>query len=95
MQVASVLAGAGFSVSTANLINVKIFCNAPTSLSRIAKAISDVTDEHRSNSKSPQNGFKGSIMNLSFTTAFSPTMEGAIEEANLAGVAIVAAGGNQ
>ena len=34
-------------------------------------------------------------MNLSFVTAFSPAMEGAVEEANLAGVAMVAAAGNQ
>ncbi|KAL9080855.1 MAG: hypothetical protein Q9157_000459 [Trypethelium eluteriae] len=57
--VASLLAGELYSVSLANIINVKIQCKETTKASFIAKAIADVTEDHRHNSQAPSHGFKG------------------------------------
>ncbi|KAI9678401.1 MAG: Suppressor of the cold-sensitive snRNP biogenesis mutant brr1-1, partial [Bathelium mastoideum] len=87
-------AGGGFSISFTNIINVKIFCQSEAATWMVAKAITDVTNEHRTFVRTRPAWFKGSVINLSFSTDYSPTTARAIEEASRAGIAIVTAAGN-
>ncbi|KAF2231209.1 subtilisin-like protein [Viridothelium virens] len=93
--VASLLAGELYSVSLANIINVKIQCKETTKASFIAKAIADVTEDHRHNSQAPSHGFKGSIINMSFSTTASYTITSALRVAKSSGIALVASAGNE
>ncbi|KAI9666581.1 MAG: serine protease [Bathelium mastoideum] len=87
-------AGGGFSISFTNIVNVKIFCQSEAATWMVAKAITDVTNEHRTFVRTRPAWFKGSVINLSFSTYYSPTTARAIEEASRAGIAIVTAAGN-
>ena len=89
------LAGAKFSSSQASIINVKIGCNGnPAEYRYLAEAIVDVVNDHIAKAASSQNGFGGSIINLSLGGPFSELIANAIAYANTAGLVVVAGAGN-
>ncbi|KAL9079914.1 MAG: hypothetical protein Q9157_001253 [Trypethelium eluteriae] len=94
--VASLVAGGsmGLGISFANAINVKVCCdclgqNISMSSSGVALAFMDITEDHEAIVRSAQEGFKGSIINLSFTGPHSLTIEAAIRKAKSSGITVV------
>ncbi|KAG9943383.1 subtilisin-like protein, partial [Aureobasidium melanogenum] len=71
-----------------NLLNVKIKTTADV----VIAALGDVVNRH--NSQKSVSGFKGSIINMSFRTGASQTASEALKQAFDAGIAMVAAAGN-
>jgi subtilisin family serine protease len=97
-RVASLLAGAEFSTSQANLINVKIWCGkepqASAGSQSVAKAIDDITQAHQQKQRLRPQGWKGSIINMSLESSNSGLIEDAIEAADKAGIAVVVSANN-
>ncbi|KAL9080904.1 MAG: hypothetical protein Q9157_000404 [Trypethelium eluteriae] len=95
--VASLIGGwnGGYSISLANVINVKVFCEDEAENSLVAKAISDITAEHRAFVQDRPSWFKGSIINMSFGLPdHSPLVERVVKEASNAGILMIASAGN-
>jgi cerevisin len=99
-HVAGVAAGQKYGVSKmANIIAVKVLgVNGKGITSDVLKGIEFVVKSHNSVVEDAKAGnrlnFKGSVVNVSFGTDYSPTMNEAVNAAAAAGVHISAAAGN-
>lgn len=92
-RVASAIGGNGYGVAKgATLRNVKFERRGRPDAGRFVLAMEEVISRH--NSRKTQPGFKGSIVNMSFTMTKTRDTDEALDKAYDAGISLVGAAGN-
>ena len=93
-KVASAIGGNLHGVAkSATLRNVKFYIKGSPNAATFASSMAEIIKRH--NERKKQEGFKGSIVNMSFTMLETPNTEKALADAYDAGISLVAAAGNR
>ena len=92
-SVASALIGKTYGVAkSANLFNVKYEIEGEPDIGNALSAMTRIVARH--NARKTENGFKGSIINMSWSVPASRTVLKTLERVYAAGISMVASGGN-